>query len=395
LIWLCISLDACKQSGGKWDELVSTLPRNNVQIKSAELIESYDLSDKIESIEVIPLIEQKGHYLGDIYKVFYHNGQFVVHDRVNAPQILLFDSEGQFKKQILGIGKAPHEALQIDDCWANNDGTFDAYDFAQKKVYHYNSAFDLVDTQKGETNLYHNLFRIPGSRDFLAYSTLNAYNTTLDSRNYQLEVLDDELKAKKGFLQYFEDIKGANILAFNSQFHVYGDTVRFIRPYDNNVYNIVNGEFKSVTEMKFSENALDWDKFQGIVKSNEFVFKDRKVHPREKNKLLSNFSYCYGDWVEDDDHVVLSSMKNGKGFQTIIDKNNSRNQINARYFTETKKYNMILPVLTSSGDGYLIGFINSLMLSKHLLGESSLKKYVDPKFNSFLLVKLKLASKNA
>lgn len=147
-----------------------------INIDEATVKDLFDITDLIDTIEVIPLKEKQHYLLGDIYKIFYLNRKFIIHDRLNAPQILSFNEDGTFNKRLLGLGRGPEEALQIDDCWLNPDGSFDAYDDALKEVYHFDKNLQFKTSIKGNKNLYQNLIRISNSDNFLAYSPLNSYN---------------------------------------------------------------------------------------------------------------------------------------------------------------------------------------------------------------------------
>lgn len=97
--------------------------------------------------------------------------------------------------------------------------------------------------------------------------------------------------------------------------------------------------------------------------------------------------------VENADCIIFSSVTKDFRFTSIYSKKDRRIICNAKRFYEDKKYNLILPALTSVGDGYFIGFINSLYLKQYLVGKSALDKYTNADYSTFLVVKVKFKGK--
>ena len=357
-----------------------------ILIDENTIADSVDITSFVEEIEVIPIIEKDPYFVGDIYKIFLHKDKFIIFDRVISSQVLLFNKQGEFEKRIISKGFGPLESLQINDCWLNNDGSLDAYDFALKKVYHFDSSYSLESTLKGEKNIYHSLARIPGTDNFLGYSLFNSYN----DHNYQLAKLDNNLEATSAYLRYNVNMKGANILSFRNHFHPYEDTIRFMRSYDNTIYNLVGGELKNGILLEYKNNSLDRKSFCKLILNNKQLFVADDFDLNERNKIFQPYSYYNGNWVENKNNIILTSINESKPFTTIFDKNTNKVVLNSRVILEKEKYKMAIPPLTSTGDGYFIGVINSLYLKYYLLEDSTLQKFADPSYNSFLIIKLKL-----
>src|SRR5690606_25988069 len=80
---------SCESNGLNMYGDISNVNMDTLRIDNNQILDSCNIDSLIESIEIIPLKEEKGSYIGDIYKVFYQNNKFIVHDRNNTRQVLL------------------------------------------------------------------------------------------------------------------------------------------------------------------------------------------------------------------------------------------------------------------------------------------------------------------
>lgn len=362
-----------------------------IRINTSNIKDTLNLSHLIESIEVIPLQEKKGFFLGEINKVFQVDDGYVVIDEISTSQVLLFDRAGKFVKRIIGPGTGRNDALQINDGWVNPNGQVCAYDAATKKVFYFNKSHTFKRASSNGKNFYHNLIQVPNSNDFLGYSATNDYNPAFNHRHFQLELLNDKLEVIDGFLPIKGRMRGSYFLSFFSHLVLYGDSVRVLRTYDNIVYNYWNKKLAPRFMVEYvGGKTLTYNVFEDVVKNNDKAFFDQRTLPTARKAILKDYSYLRGDWIEDKRYAMFSSASGQKQIVSIYDKEKKQEVASAALFYENNKYNIFLPRLTNSTDGYFFGVINSVYLKTYLRGESSLSKYTDPSYNSFLIVKIKL-----
>lgn len=369
-------------------EKVSTL--YEIEIDESSLTATFDLTDFIDEIEVIPLVEREGYFIGDIYKAFYNKNHFIIYDRFNAPQVSLYGLNGEFIKRVLSIGKGPSEALQIDDCWLNDDETFEAWDQSLKKIFRFDNNFEFKETLNLKEGLYHNVIKVPNSEYYMAYVPISAYNRKFENKYYQLLFLDQNLKKQVGFFEFNDNIKGSLLLSFNNQFYIFNDTVRFMRSYDNNIYNFVGKELINEINIKY-RNSINRIEFEELVIAHPEIFKNSSSYGlNESKKLLNNMAFFAGNWIENKDYIFFTSTYDYSKFITIIDKSTHKVIANTKVLQEKNKYNIILPQMINYNNNYFIGFINTYYLEHYLLEGSTLRQLVKSNNISFLMVRVKL-----
>ncbi|RHJ78387.1 6-bladed beta-propeller [Parabacteroides sp. AM08-6] len=126
LIILCVCTDIKTLTG-----------QGIINIEVGENIKEVNLSDIIESIEIIPLETSDEVLLGEIYALSYDEEKYFVQNANNL-LIYVFDKKGKFERQLTRKGNGPGEiqfpeSYTLDkinkEVWLSNNNTFLRYDY--------------------------------------------------------------------------------------------------------------------------------------------------------------------------------------------------------------------------------------------------------------------------
>jgi len=318
-----------------------------LSIDNSNIEKIEDVSDKINTISIIPLKETTGHYMGGVFKLYVVNNKYVVYDRLNTNRINLFDSTGSFIKTIIKIGDGPNDPISMSDCWVNEKDELAVYDFAQMKVFCFDTTFTLKKVVKAP-ELYHfvALKTIPNTNKYVAYANFNDYNPPFRGKLYHIAWLNNELNIEKTDRYFDKTFQGIPWLVYNEHFYAYGDTLRFVESYDNFVYSITSAGIQPRYKISYKENPLP-DDVLPIVKDHLSNYKDMNLKPNEKASYLKNYVRFNGQWLENDKYIYLISRDDkgefGTLFQSLVDKTNNSVLFNTRSICETQKYKLAIP----------------------------------------------------
>ncbi len=161
-----VLLFACKKKNesSKGDD-------SEIFIDSKNVIKSEDISHLIESIDILPLKETKGNFIGQAQKVIKTADHIIIFDPIIAESLVVFDNQGNFLKNVIAEGKGPGEAIQLNDCWLNGDGNLEIYDFSSKIIFTCNSDYDVIK----ETKEISQRLR-PNSEELVGFKNYSGYN---------------------------------------------------------------------------------------------------------------------------------------------------------------------------------------------------------------------------
>ncbi len=315
-------------------------------VDNEDVLGKFDVSDLVESIEFIELKEKEESFVGGIYKFFWQGGKFIVFDRFKAQKIFLFSSDGTFLKEIIKIGQAPDEAMQINDCWYNNDRELEVYDFAQKKIFRYDTLYNLKEVVKsGDMNIYTSLSTLPSSDRYVAYSSYNNPPYKEAEKSYHNMIfLDRNLNILGTELSYDKKFDGVNWLTFSNHFFRYGDSLRFIRAYDNYIYTVSEEGITKKTKLRFSKSEADEGDLKKMMSKNLDILRRNDLDPNDQHKFLNSSVSLLSPWFEKERYIMfMYSNYDGRNVLSFYDKKNKNRRISTRMFSAEREYAMILP----------------------------------------------------
>lgn len=319
-------------------------------IDNSKIKETENITNRVDSISIIPLLEQEGNHLGSIFKLYISKNKYIVFDRINTNKILLFNEKGFFIKTIIKMGDKVQDPLNITDCWLNEKNELEVYDFGQMKIYQFDSLFTLKNIIKSKVfNHFVSLSTIPHSHQYIGYANYADFNQPFNKSLYQIAFLDTNLNVLNTDKNFDKTFQGITWPIYSHHFYNFNDTLRFVKSYDNFVYNVLNTQIKERFKIIYKNNSLP-DNLMPVVKEHLQIFKDRKVNPNLKADFFKGFVRFTGLWLENDNYIFASSRDTsgafGTSFYSLIDKSDNKELFSSRNMCETDKYKLTLPLLS-------------------------------------------------
>jgi hypothetical protein len=392
-IYLIFIIAFCYACGSRNSN--DNLSYTELSIDNSNIEKITDISDKVGAITIVPLKETKGNFIGGVFKLYIVNNKYIVYDRLNTNRINLFDSTGAFIKTIIKIGDGPNDPISMVDCWVNDKDELEVYDFAQMKIFRFDTSFTLVKTIKSpELNHFVALKPIPNTDKYIAYANFNDFNPPFRGKLYHIAWLNNELNIENTDRYFDKKFQGIPWLVFNEHFYNYKDTLRFIKSYDNFVYNITNAGVRPRYKIAYKENPLP-DDVLPIVNKHLSKFKDMNVTPNEKAAYLKNYVRFNGQWLENDKYIYLTSRdaqgQFGTIFHSLVDKKNNSTLFNSQNICDTKKYKLTIPPFQycDNKNQEFIAVTNGEKLKSMLYKDSPLQQEIIDDPEIFYIVKVK------
>jgi hypothetical protein len=384
-------LICCKDSKTDYDDMYSLIRIDNTNVDSAT-----DISSLVDTLSILLIKEPEKNYMADIFKMCVsRNGNYFFYDlltnKVNA-----FDRNGYFIKTLCKAGDGPNDPLNITDFWITENNDIQVYDFAQMKVFNYDSTLNYKNSIKADQfNHFSAIEKMPNSKYYVAYANYNMYNKPYNDHLYQIALLNDSLNVFRTYDHFDKQFSGVSLLTYAQHFTRYKDTLRFYKAYDNDVYNVNSSGISKRYRILYNKQGLP-DNVYPIIERHLPEFKNRS------KRILINlpsyfdgFTRFNGHWYENDRFIHLSSFihKNASGevFFTILDKQTNQVLFNAKKFIE-KKYKLQLPPFQymDTYNNELIGIVNGKDLKNMLFQDSEFRSFIMNDPNLIYLIKVKL-----
>jgi hypothetical protein len=378
LVVCCIIWGGCRRSVSSLEENISGLRKIVIDDGSIDSVK--DISSIVKDVTIIPLKETKGNYMGSVFSLFATKDRYIAFDRMQSQKINLFDKQGNFLETVMKVGEGPDEAFQINDCWLNDKGELEVYDFGQKKIYQLDSAFKVRNIIKAKDfYIFNDMVNLPKSNNYVGFAGFNSYNQADKRKLFHIGILDTDLKLTNSAVNFDRDYQGIEFVIFKNHFVTYKDTVRFFKTYDNYIYNIQKSGARKTFKLMYKNAPLSDNFFEEVVKKHLNKFKDQSVSPNEKASYLPKASRFAGVWLENDKYVYMTSRnKDGMYFNTIFNKKDNVAEFNSQAFVDTKKFKMKFPAFE-----FYNNYNNSYMA---VVNGGDLKKMLYPgcKFGSLI-----------
>lgn len=323
-----------------------------ISIDNTKITPKLDVSEQIEQIQITELQEKEGSFMGTAFKLFVHENYVIIYDRFQTHKINLFNQNGEFLKTILKTGDGPNDAFQINDVFMDSKGQIQAYDFGSKKIYKFDSAYNLKEVLKiAEQNVYKSIYQI-SEGNYVSYSAFNEYNPKFNGQYYHLALLDNKFNVEKVALSYDKKYQGIEWLTFRNNFYLFGDTLRLIQPYDSYIYNIGNNlQIQKAYKIAYKDSPLPKDVLNNIVADHLAVFKNRNAALVDQSRYFEKYTKFEGTWLESRNNIFLISINHDNStFVSLINKNYKYSSNSARVLQETKRYKMLLPYFMTFND---------------------------------------------
>lgn len=367
-----------------------------ITIDNTKMKDSLDISKMIEKITITPLFEKKDNHIGSIFKIYFSKQGYIVYDRISTNKILLFDRRGQLIKTVIKAGDGNQDPLNIGDCWLNEKGELEVYDFSQMKIFRFDSLFNLTAIIKSKLfNHFVSLIAIPSTKQYIGYANYADFNVPFNNKLYQIAFLDSNLDILKSDNNFEKSMQGVTWPIFNQHFYMYKNTVSFVKAYDNFVYTITNTDINKKIKITYKENNLPED-LMPIINPHLEAFKDRKLNPNIKADYFKAYCRFAGLWLESDRYILMSSKdtagKFGTLFYTLLEKKGYKELFSAQMLFEASKYRLQIPSIQYYDEinNEYVSVTDGSRLKSLLFKDSPFQEKVENDPTIFYIVKIKL-----
>jgi hypothetical protein len=307
----CSESSAPKTSEGAGQEIFVDVDRMDSTL---------DLTPYIDTIQFTVLQEAPGGYLGSVDRVLYIHDHYVVLDGTVTVQAFVFNAKGEFVKPLIELGKGPNEGFQVNAIWKNNSGNLQALDFASRRVFTFDSLFQLTTVTDYPDARYLSVAQIPHSSDYLASSAYNSFNSAPEEKEHLLTLLDTGFKARQRFFPILDALRGANVPMGEGSFFAYKDALRYFKTFDQSIYTVdASKKLDTVYSIVYSKNELTPALFEELA----LKAPDKQLSYIKYPALYAH-SFFYSNWYENDSFASFYSISDSKRFFTLFDKGNQR-----------------------------------------------------------------------
>lgn len=369
LIILCIG---CNQTKSVDKEDITGKNSDTILIDTKNIPRFSDISHRVKDIKIIPLEEEEGNFIGGVDNVIIHKENYIVIDKRIAKNVFVFDKSGKYKAQLVNLGRGPGEIIQINDVWKNERGDIQVYDFGSRKVVTYNNDYTYKNSiSTGRKYMFANISSVPGSDSYVGYAGYNIPNPPYNNKNYQVSWLSQEFIPNNAYaLEYAEELRNALVYTSLSPFKKFDDSLRFVRYYDNNIYNIQDeGRITKRFILDYGSKQFPQNYENSIFLPNSRILKATEGG-RDYSKISDLFEGYYmfaGSWFETQKYVMFQSDDpNRKTFVSLYDK--KKNQVIAQsiVFRDSEKYHMLIPFPMTVENGRYVSVLPGQILIKYV-----------------------------
>jgi hypothetical protein len=366
----------------------STSDQKSVDLGDAERIvidaaivdEEVDIADLIEEIRVFPLEEVEGGMLGNVEKVLLTEEYMVVFDRIETKRIIVFDRKGKFVKKLEIVGDGPDKLTQINDCWLNNKGNLEVYDFGAKKLLIYDHNFEVEKAIRAKDRiLFHYLLNMPGSDGYVAFA--GGYSGQ-DGNPFKLAFLDNDLAVRHTALPFDSLLMGASItVPINPLFRI-GETLRFYQNFDPRIYTVKpEGNLDIAFYLDYVHQPLPDDFERQLILENLELFMDPESSYEDRKAVFQGYIGFRGPWMESRDYAVFDSFdEDHDPFSSIYHKGKKQILGQGGDLREDQRYHLSMPThfqAVDAEDNRFVVAMPGFWLAAYLLPESPFYERVD------------------
>jgi len=385
-------LMCCKESKTPHDDKYSLIRIDNTHVDSAS-----DISSLIDTLSILLIKEPEKNYMADIFKMCVsRNGNYFFYDLITS-KVNVFDRKGTFIKTLCKVGDGLNDPLNIADFWITDDNDIQVYDYAQMKIFNYDSMLNYKNSIKADQfNHFSAIEKMPNGKSYVGYANFNMYNKPYKDHFYHVALLNDSLSVFQTADHFERQFSGVTLLTYAQHFARYKDTLRFYKAYDNYVYNVTSTGISKRYRIHYNHRELPDDIYPIIARHlPEFKSRSKKILLNLPS-YFDGYTRFNGRWYENDRVIHLSSFmhKNASGdlFFTILDKQSNRILFNSKKFFENNYYKLLLPAFQclDTHENELIGIVNGKELKKMLFQDSEFHSFVVDDPNLLYLIKVKL-----
>src|SRR5690606_17762993 len=138
-----------------------------IAIDANSIPDTVDISNLIDSIRIIKIRETQDGLFGGVEKLFVTREKYVIFDQHFSNKIVIYNTKGEFHKNLVQMGAGPEELSKLSDVWINENGNLEVYDNYLKKIIVYDSNLNVKKTKIFKnSNYYGSLIRLPKTEKY-------------------------------------------------------------------------------------------------------------------------------------------------------------------------------------------------------------------------------------
>lgn len=351
-----------------------------VVVDAEKVVKEVDVSDLIEEIRVFPLKEVEGSMLGDVEKILLMDEYMVIFDKTETKKIVVFDRKGDFVKELDIVGDGPDKLRQIIDCWINDHGELEVYDYAAQKILVYDENFEVEKAIHAKDRiLFHSMMSVPGSDGYVGFS--RGYSG-VDGDPFKLAFLDDELAVQHTALPFDSLIMGASISLPISPFLRVGDDLRFYQDFDPRIYTVKpEGYLEIAYYLDYVRQPSPDDFERELILENLELFIGLESSYENRKAVFEGYTGFRGRWMESRDYAVFDSFDEAhNSFFSVYHKGKKQILAQGHDLRDDQRYHLSLPTHFQAADAEDNRFVVAMpgwWLGMYLLPESPFYELVD------------------
>jgi hypothetical protein len=313
---------SCTNKENKEEYIDSSL----IKISTENTLSDFNIDEIADFQSIIPLETTNDNLIGEMTKVILKDSLIVIFD-FKMNNVLVFDTEGQFKYKIGSKGNGPKEYVKIYDIYLDKKTDW-VYltDELTKHIQIYNIKGDFISSLSTEYSL---ISFFPSNEEY--WGVIHHQ----DNEKNNLILMNEKLKTTK---KYFSNKMRLPLIPTNYFIENEKDEVFFHYPYNKTIYMINEQDIKPYLTLDFGKISTE-----NIDKNKTFhstpLLLDVYLH---KNHLLFNFS----EPLENDGFMVYNCYLSLDTMQPVVFK----------IFSGFSKEIPIapLPIIVDMSDGKLI-----------------------------------------
>ena len=379
----------------------SELYINNKSVK-----DTVDVSKMVDSVKVLKLTDALHKSLSRIDQLYTLGDYYIAIDAVHTKRVNAYDANGNYVKTLIEDGPAKTDALNVTDCYVNEKNEVIIYDYAQMKLFVFDA--NLASKKSIKSGIlfnYNHIASLPGTDNFVGYSSYYGYNAHLQNEDNSpscLDIMGNDLSLVKKHLIYPPKFNDITLITLPKSFFPFKDSLRFFRAFDSYIYSLNKNEIERRYKILYAEGNFPPDFLGEIINPhlNDFQNIGRNLSSFQALHLYFKGYTCPASWLETDNIIYLSSItfsekKTNNINSVILKKGKTPEVITAKVFAENSRFKLAFPNFNTydKKKNEFITYCSGNKLKKYLYKDSPLIRPADIVDDSFYLIKVKFKRK--
>lgn len=240
-------------------------------------IEELNLNQEFDLISIIELETNQNSLIGDIKKIeFNDKHQIFISETRDPSRVLIFDKNGDFKKEFKKYGFGPSEYQNIDDFIISDDSTLSILDGKNKSILNFN-----LNTEK-LINAYQlpfsaNKFDQIDSTNYIFYKNEQLSNFESENFHFDLILTNSEFEIIDTAIPFFlVENRGHFSISKNQVFSKFNNEFYFSNLNSDTLYHIYKEEINKRYFIDYGKDklSLEGKTFSTAIEKMNYFYKN-------------------------------------------------------------------------------------------------------------------------